>query len=47
MSRRGFSKSRLERMHRVLSGYIERQELPGLVALVGTFLRERIFAPSA
>lgn len=29
----GFSKPRLERMHRVLSGYVERQELPGLVAL--------------
>jgi CubicO group peptidase (beta-lactamase class C family) len=31
---RGLSKSRLERMHRVLAGYIERQEMPGLVALV-------------
>src|SRR3954467_5350964 len=31
----GLSKSRLERMHRVLSGYVERGELPGLVALVG------------
>jgi CubicO group peptidase (beta-lactamase class C family) len=30
----GLSKSRLERMHRVLSGYIERKEMPGLVALV-------------
>src|SRR6266542_3945459 len=28
------SKSRLERMHRVLSGYVERKDLPGLVALV-------------
>ncbi|WP_236064778.1 serine hydrolase domain-containing protein [Reticulibacter mediterranei] len=27
-------KSRLERLHRVLSGYIERQEIPGIVALV-------------
>ncbi len=30
----GFSKSRLERLHDVLAGYVERQELPGLVALV-------------
>jgi CubicO group peptidase (beta-lactamase class C family) len=30
----GLSKSRLERMHHVLSGYVERQEMPGLVALV-------------
>jgi CubicO group peptidase (beta-lactamase class C family) len=30
----GLSKSRLERMHQVLSGYIERKEMPGLVALV-------------
>jgi CubicO group peptidase (beta-lactamase class C family) len=28
------SKSRFERMHRVLAGYVERQEMPGLVALV-------------
>jgi CubicO group peptidase (beta-lactamase class C family) len=28
------SKSRLERLHRVLSGYIDRGDLPGLVALV-------------
>src|SRR5260370_37773349 len=34
MSMAGLSKSRLERMHHVLSGYIERQEMPGLVALV-------------
>ena len=34
MSTGGFSKPRLERMHQVLSGYIERQEMPGLVALV-------------
>ena len=34
MSTSGFSKSRLERMHQVLSGYIQRQEMPGLVALV-------------
>jgi CubicO group peptidase (beta-lactamase class C family) len=30
----GLSKPRLERLHQVLSGYIERRELPGLVALV-------------
>ena len=30
----GLSKSRLERMHQVLSGYVERKEIPGLVALV-------------
>jgi hypothetical protein len=30
----GLSKSRLERMHQVLSGYVERKEMPGLVALV-------------
>ncbi len=30
----GFSKPGLERMRRVLSGYVERKELPGLVALV-------------
>jgi CubicO group peptidase (beta-lactamase class C family) len=30
----GFSQSRLERMRQVLSGYVERQEMPGLVALV-------------
>ena len=30
----GLTKSRLERMHRVLSGYVERKDLPGLVALV-------------
>lgn len=30
----GLSKSRLERMHQVLSGYVQRQEIPGLVALV-------------
>jgi CubicO group peptidase (beta-lactamase class C family) len=28
------SKPRLDRMHQILSGYIDRQELPGLVALV-------------
>ena len=30
----GLSKPRLERMHQILSGYIDRKELPGLVALV-------------
>jgi CubicO group peptidase (beta-lactamase class C family) len=35
MSTAGLSKSRLERMHQVLSGYVERQDMPGLVALVG------------
>jgi CubicO group peptidase (beta-lactamase class C family) len=29
-----FSKPRLDRMHQVLSGYIDRKEMPGLVALV-------------
>lgn len=30
----GLSKSRLDRMHQVLSGHVERKEMPGLVALV-------------
>jgi CubicO group peptidase (beta-lactamase class C family) len=30
----GLSKPRLERLHRVLSGHVERGEMPGLVALV-------------
>jgi CubicO group peptidase (beta-lactamase class C family) len=34
MSAAGLSKSRLDRMRRVLSGYIEREDMPGLVALV-------------
>jgi CubicO group peptidase (beta-lactamase class C family) len=34
MSSAGLSKSRLERMHQVLSGYVERKDMPGLVALV-------------
>lgn len=34
MSRGGFSQARLDRMHEVLNGYIERKEIPGLVALV-------------
>ncbi len=34
MTTTALSNSRFERMHRVLSGFIERKELPGLVALV-------------
>ncbi len=34
MNTAGLSKSRLQRMHDVLSGYVERKEIPGLVALV-------------
>src|SRR5215472_2808751 len=34
MSTTGFSRSRLERMHELLSGHVEREDLPGLVALV-------------
>lgn len=34
MSTAGLSKSRLERMHRALSGHVERKDMPGLVALV-------------
>jgi CubicO group peptidase (beta-lactamase class C family) len=34
MSYVGLSKWRLERMHQVLSGYVERKEMPGLVALI-------------
>ena len=34
MSMAGLSKSRLDRMHQVLSGYVERKEMPGIVALV-------------
>ena len=34
MSTAGLSRVRLERLHHVLSGYIERKALPGLVALV-------------
>ncbi len=34
MSTAGLSKPRLERMHRTLSGFVERREMPGLVALV-------------
>ena len=35
MSTTGPSKSRLERMHQVLSGYVERDEMTGPVALAG------------
>ena len=34
MSTRGMSKTRLDRMHGVMAGYVERGEIPGLVALV-------------
>jgi CubicO group peptidase (beta-lactamase class C family) len=34
MGAAGFSKSRLERMHQVLSGHIDRREMPGLVAII-------------
>jgi CubicO group peptidase (beta-lactamase class C family) len=34
LSTAGFSKSRLERMRQVLSGHVERKQMPGLVALV-------------
>ena len=37
MSPTGFSKPRLDRMHQVLSGYIERKQMPGLVALVSHY----------
>ncbi|HWW83180.1 MAG TPA: serine hydrolase domain-containing protein [Vicinamibacterales bacterium] len=34
MSSPGLQQTRLDRLHRVLSGYVERREMPGLVALV-------------
>jgi hypothetical protein len=34
MGTAGLSKRRLERMHQVLSGYVEHKEMPGLGALV-------------
>ena len=34
MTPAGLSKRRLERLHQALSGYVERGDLPGLVALV-------------
>jgi hypothetical protein len=44
MSTAGLSKSRLERMHQVLLGYVERKEMPGLVgssAIMTTFMWRR------
>lgn len=35
MSTNGLSKPGLERMRRILSGHVERKEIPGIVALVG------------
>ena len=37
MNTAGLSKSRLARMHQVLSGHVERKDLPGLVALVSHY----------
>jgi CubicO group peptidase (beta-lactamase class C family) len=37
MNTAGLSKSRFARMHQVLSGHIERKDLPGLVALVSHY----------
>jgi hypothetical protein len=34
MSLRGFSKARLDPMHDVMAGYVERGKAPGLVSLV-------------
>jgi hypothetical protein len=34
MNSGGLSKTRLERMHRVMAGHVERGELPGLVTLL-------------
>src|SRR5215471_489088 len=34
MNATGLSRSRLKRLHNVLSGYVERKEIPGMVALV-------------
>jgi hypothetical protein len=34
MNTRGLSKARLDRMHAVMSGYVERGEVPALVTLV-------------
>ena len=34
MSTGGFSRSRLDRLHHVMAGYIERKEVPGLVLLL-------------
>ncbi len=40
----GFAKDRLARMHDVLAGYVERKEMPGLVALVASQGEERLEA---
>jgi hypothetical protein len=42
MSNVGLSKSRLERMCRVLSGYVERGDMPGLLALVSRYDDARV-----
>jgi len=34
MTTKGLSKPRLDRMHQVLSGHVERKQIPGIVALV-------------
>jgi hypothetical protein len=34
MSAGGLSKARLDRMHDVMAGYVERGEVPGLVTLI-------------
>jgi CubicO group peptidase (beta-lactamase class C family) len=34
MNSAGFSRGRLERLHHSLSGYVDRKEMPGVVALV-------------
>jgi hypothetical protein len=34
MSAGGFSEARLERIHDVTAGYVERDEIPGLVTFV-------------
>jgi CubicO group peptidase (beta-lactamase class C family) len=34
MSSGGLSKARLERMHEVMAGYVQRHEVPGLVTLL-------------
>src|SRR5207244_2323265 len=34
MSRGGLSKARLDRMHDVMAGYVERGDVPGIVTLV-------------
>ena len=34
MSTGGFSRSRLDRMHEVMAGYVKRGDMPGLVYLI-------------